>query len=30
LNRVLRPLEAAAALDRWPHILWVLQGMDPL
>jgi FkbM family methyltransferase len=30
LNRVLRPLEAAAALDRWPHILWVLQGMEPL
>ena len=30
LNRILTPLDSAAALDRWPHILFVLQGMEPL
>jgi FkbM family methyltransferase len=29
VRRVLQPLEAAAPLDPWPHILLVLQGMDP-
>src|SRR5262249_24056767 len=28
LNRILAPLDSAAPLDRWPHILLVLQGME--
>ena len=30
LRRVVRPLEDAAPLDRWPHVLWVLRGKEPV
>ena len=30
LRQVLTPLEITAPLDRWPHILCVLRGLDPL
>jgi FkbM family methyltransferase len=29
MGRVLQPLEANAPLDQWPHILFVVRGMEP-